>query len=216
MCLCQLIELFRLARCKLLKISAATRAEEKWNSHKNMDWNEPSTFVLKQRRHGRLGRLILQELFESLRLRLGERTRLKEETTITCLSRGDNTHPSLASKGQQPGEALTASANHSPFPCLTMNSLSRVAASPQNLHSNALLLVPLSASIKLLGPSYSGPVPEEDLARDDRGRPLEGHLTIASFAWWRSKFAEAGFVHSPEMEQRLYRDIEPFELLGAW
>lgn len=69
---------------------------------------------------------------------------------------------------------------------------------------------------KSLGPSYGGPVPEEDLARDDRGRPLEGHLTIASFAWWRSRFAEAGFVHSPELERRLYGDIERFGLVGAW
>jgi SAM-dependent methyltransferase len=74
----------------------------------------------------------------------------------------------------------------------------------------------LLAQYKSLGPGYAGPVPEEDLARDDRGRPLEGHLTIASFAWWRARFGEAGFVHSPEMERRLYRDIERFGLVGAW
>jgi SAM-dependent methyltransferase len=69
---------------------------------------------------------------------------------------------------------------------------------------------------KSLGPDYAGPVPEEDLARDVCGRPLEGHLTIASFAWWRARFTEAGFVHSPDMERRLYRDIDRFGLVGAW
>ncbi|HZA13825.1 MAG TPA: hypothetical protein VE618_04990, partial [Myxococcaceae bacterium] len=49
-----------------------------------------------------------------------------------------------------------------------------------------------------------------------RGRPLEGHLTIASFVWWRSRFQQAGFVPAPEMERRLYPEIDRFGLLGAW
>jgi hypothetical protein len=69
---------------------------------------------------------------------------------------------------------------------------------------------------KSLGPGFTGPIPEEDLARDDRGRPLEGHLTIASFSWWRAMFADAGLVHSPEMELRLYQDIDRFGLVGSW
>src|SRR5690606_35640777 len=38
------------------------------------------------------------------------------------------------------------------------------------------------------GPDYDGPVPLADLAVDAHGRPLEGHLTIASFAWWTQRF----------------------------
>jgi SAM-dependent methyltransferase len=67
-----------------------------------------------------------------------------------------------------------------------------------------------------LGHDYPGPVPREDLAVDALGRPIEGHLTIASFEWWRGRFAAAGFVHQPRLEQRIYRDLDRFGLVGWW
>jgi SAM-dependent methyltransferase len=67
-----------------------------------------------------------------------------------------------------------------------------------------------------LGPDYAGPVPEADLAVDAEGRPVEGHLTIASFEWWTARFAEAGLERSPDVEQRLYADIEPADLAPYW
>jgi SAM-dependent methyltransferase len=72
------------------------------------------------------------------------------------------------------------------------------------------------AHYQSLGDTYPGPIPEADLARDVNDRPIEGHLTIASFSWWRARFAEAGFVHCPELEGRLGADIERFGLRGAW
>jgi SAM-dependent methyltransferase len=69
---------------------------------------------------------------------------------------------------------------------------------------------------RALGDSFAGPVPEEDLARDADGRPVEGHLTIASFGWWTARFADAGFVAWPEVARRLYDDIEPVGLERFW
>ncbi len=48
------------------------------------------------------------------------------------------------------------------------------------------------------------------------GRPIEGHLTIASFDWWTDRFAEAGFTRCPDIERRLYADIEPADLAPFW
>ena len=59
-------------------------------------------------------------------------------------------------------------------------------------------------------------MPEADLATDTEGQPVEGHLTIASFDWWTERFAEAGFTRCPEVERRLYADIEPAELAPFW
>jgi SAM-dependent methyltransferase len=67
-----------------------------------------------------------------------------------------------------------------------------------------------------LGPEYRGPVPEEDLAVDAEGQLVEGHLTIASFEWWTRRFEEAGFIRRPEIERRLYADIEPADLAPYW
>ena len=67
-----------------------------------------------------------------------------------------------------------------------------------------------------LGASYGGPVPRSDLAVDADGHPIEGHLTIASFAWWEARFAEAGFERRRDVERRLYRDIEPAGLAPFW
>lgn len=63
---------------------------------------------------------------------------------------------------------------------------------------------------------YRGPVPEDDLATDAEGRPVEGHLTIASFDWWTERFAEAGFRRRVDVERRLYADIEPADLAPYW
>jgi SAM-dependent methyltransferase len=67
-----------------------------------------------------------------------------------------------------------------------------------------------------LGADYGGPVPTEDLALDADGRPVEGHLTIASFDWWTARFAEAGFDRWADVEQRLYTDIAPAGLGVFW
>jgi len=67
-----------------------------------------------------------------------------------------------------------------------------------------------------LGPGFEGPVPREDLALDIDGRPIEGHLTIASFEWWTARFADAGFERRPDVERRLYADIAPAGLGRFW
>ena len=67
-----------------------------------------------------------------------------------------------------------------------------------------------------LGPGYDGPVPAEDLAVDADGRPVEGHLTIASFAWWSARFAEVGLERWVDVERRLYGDLEPTGLGASW
>jgi SAM-dependent methyltransferase len=67
-----------------------------------------------------------------------------------------------------------------------------------------------------LGPTYVGPVPEEDLAVDAEGQLVEGHLTIASFGWWTQQFGHAGFTRCPDIERRLYADIEPAGLAPFW
>lgn len=67
-----------------------------------------------------------------------------------------------------------------------------------------------------LGPSYDGPVPYDDLARDAEGEPVEGHLTIASFSWWTAQFERVGLSRLGGVERRFYKDIEPYGLIGAW
>jgi len=67
-----------------------------------------------------------------------------------------------------------------------------------------------------LGPDYRGPVPEADLAVDSEGELVEGHLCIASFEWWTERFEEAGFTRCPDVEARLYADIEPADLAPYW
>jgi len=69
---------------------------------------------------------------------------------------------------------------------------------------------------RALGEAYEGPVPEADLARDAQGDPVEGHLTIASFGWWTKRFGEVGMVRCPDVEKRLYADIEPAALAPYW
>lgn len=72
------------------------------------------------------------------------------------------------------------------------------------------------AHYQQLGPDFLGPVPEEDLARDSEGHPVEGHVSIAAFAWWTRRFADAGFARRPDIERRIYADIEPAGLAPYW
>jgi SAM-dependent methyltransferase len=67
-----------------------------------------------------------------------------------------------------------------------------------------------------LGPSYTGPVPYDDLYRDASGEPIEGHLTIASFAWWTEQFERAGFVRCASTERRLHPVLARFGLTKYW
>jgi len=67
-----------------------------------------------------------------------------------------------------------------------------------------------------LGPGYEGPVPYEDLYRDAAGQPIEGHLTIASFAWWTSRFADAGLVRCGAVERSMHPHLARFGLTKYW
>ncbi|MFN2450832.1 MAG: class I SAM-dependent methyltransferase [Candidatus Dormibacteria bacterium] len=66
------------------------------------------------------------------------------------------------------------------------------------------------------GPQYTGPVPYEDLYPDAAGLPAEGHLTIASFAWWTDRFAEAGFLRCGAVEERLAPELRRFGVANLW
>ena len=72
------------------------------------------------------------------------------------------------------------------------------------------------AHYESLGPSYEGPIPYDDLYRDHRGEPIEGHLTIASFGWWTKQFEAAGFVRCGEVERRIHPDLARFGLTKYW
>jgi SAM-dependent methyltransferase len=67
-----------------------------------------------------------------------------------------------------------------------------------------------------LGPQYDGPVPAEDLARDANGQPIQGHLTIASFAWWTRQFEQAGFRRNGQIERAMQPDLERYGRTGWW
>jgi SAM-dependent methyltransferase len=67
-----------------------------------------------------------------------------------------------------------------------------------------------------LGPQFEGPIPYHDLYRDRRGAPIEGHLTVASFAWWTNRFTEAGLVRCDATERRLQPELARFGLTKYW
>lgn len=67
-----------------------------------------------------------------------------------------------------------------------------------------------------LGPGYTGPIPFDDLYRDTRGEPIEGHLTIASFGWWTSRFADAGLVRCGSVERAMHPHLARFGLTKYW
>jgi hypothetical protein len=66
------------------------------------------------------------------------------------------------------------------------------------------------------GDAFDGPVPYEDLMRDETGQPVEGHLTVASFRWWTQRFTEAGFVRCAELERALHPHLARFGLTKYW
>ena len=72
------------------------------------------------------------------------------------------------------------------------------------------------ADYEAKGPGFEGPVAYDDLYRDARGEPIEGHLTIASFGWWTRMFAEAGFVRCPDVERRMHPHLARFGLTKYW
>lgn len=67
-----------------------------------------------------------------------------------------------------------------------------------------------------LGLEYDGPVPFDDLYRDARGEPIEGHLTIASFRWWTRQFEAAGFVRCGRTERLVHPHLARFGLTKYW
>lgn len=68
--------------------------------------------------------------------------------------------------------------------------------------------------LEALGAAFDGPVEAAALAVDSQGLPLEGHLTIASFRWWRRAFEACGLVHCPEVEVSIYGALTRFNLQG--
>lgn len=62
------------------------------------------------------------------------------------------------------------------------------------------------------GEGGGGPVPHADLARDADGRLVEGHVTIASYAWWTARFADAGFVRCHDTEALMHHDLARYGL----
>jgi len=69
---------------------------------------------------------------------------------------------------------------------------------------------------RALGESYDGPVAYDDLYRDADGAPVEGHLTIASFAWWTRQFEAAGFVRDAAVERRIHPHLARLGLTKYW
>lgn len=67
-----------------------------------------------------------------------------------------------------------------------------------------------------LGPGYEGPVPFDDLYRDARGEPIEGHLTISSFGWWTNRFADACFTRCGAVERAMHPHLARFGLTKYW
>ncbi|MFN8035256.1 MAG: class I SAM-dependent methyltransferase [Acidimicrobiia bacterium] len=72
------------------------------------------------------------------------------------------------------------------------------------------------AHYQALDDTYDGPIPFVDLAVDARGGPLEGHLTIASYAFWQRSFEAAGFVRCGAIERRMHVDLARFGLTEFW
>lgn len=66
------------------------------------------------------------------------------------------------------------------------------------------------------GPGYAGPIPYEDLYRDAKGEPIEGHLTVASFTWWTKQFELAGFERCGETELAMHQDFAKYAQTEYW
>lgn len=63
-----------------------------------------------------------------------------------------------------------------------------------------------------LPPTDGSPIRHTDLARDDSGRLVEGHLTIASYRWWTDRFEAAGLVRCDALERRMHLDVARYGL----
>jgi SAM-dependent methyltransferase len=59
------------------------------------------------------------------------------------------------------------------------------------------------------------PIPLRDLMTDKDGFPLQGHLTVATFAWWTDLFAKHGFSRRGDIESLINED-EPLGRTGVW
>lgn len=68
------------------------------------------------------------------------------------------------------------------------------------------------AHYKNLPPEFDGPIPPDDLACDAEGHPVEGHVCIASFAWWRRQFEAAGLVADASLDQWAHEKLKPHGL----
>ncbi len=68
------------------------------------------------------------------------------------------------------------------------------------------------AHYQALGAEYDGPVPLADLATDAAGLPLEGHVCIASFRWWRRQFETAGLTADPSTDEWAHQQLAPNRL----
>ncbi len=66
------------------------------------------------------------------------------------------------------------------------------------------------------GPDYEGPIPHDDIYRDARGEPIEGHLTLASFSWWTKQFEAAGFIRCGATELGIHPELARFGLTKYW
>jgi SAM-dependent methyltransferase len=69
---------------------------------------------------------------------------------------------------------------------------------------------------RALGDDYDGPVAYDDLYRDDDGAPVQGHLTIASFAWWTRQFEAAGFERDAATERLIHPVLAQLGLTKYW
>jgi SAM-dependent methyltransferase len=97
----------------------------------------------------------------------------------------------------------------------TIPSYGRNASGPDG-HYGGKVRPERLADYETAGDPEGGPLPRPDLAVDADGHPIEGHLTIASFAWWTARFEEAGLSRWVDVERRLYADIEPAGLQVFW
>jgi hypothetical protein len=66
------------------------------------------------------------------------------------------------------------------------------------------------------GPDYNGPIPHEDLYFDANGEPIEGHITMASFAWWTEQFEKAGFIRCGNTELQMHTDLARYAMTEYW
>jgi SAM-dependent methyltransferase len=64
--------------------------------------------------------------------------------------------------------------------------------------------------------NYEGPIPYDDIYVDATGKPIEGHLTMASFSWWQKQFEAAGFIRCGTTELLMHRDLARYAQTEYW